>query len=160
MNQVNLIKNWVPWQPGSMQFEELSQFETLLLIAHFHKYRMYSGKHEKQSQICKKLKKKEGSWNEQDWEGEKAGVLVAKERWNSGCVISSIHQRREIAGFIVTSFSRQHFDVCSSKVYWNGIYLYKSSKKKKRVWEKNTASRDFKCVEFHGDLIFPLRVLH
>lgn len=59
---------------------------------------------------------------------------------------------REVAGIVVSSFSRQHFDICSSKVYWNGIYLYKSSKKKK----KNTASiEDFKCVDFHDDLIFP-----
>ena len=61
MNQVNLIKkkNWVPQQPGNMQFEELSQFETLLLIVHFHKHKVYLGKQEKQSQIFKKLKKKE-----------------------------------------------------------------------------------------------------
>lgn len=42
-----------------MQFEELSQFETLLLIVHFHKHKVYLGKQEKQSQMFKKLKKKE-----------------------------------------------------------------------------------------------------
>lgn len=70
MNQVNLIKNWVPWQPGNTQFEELSQFETLLLIAHFHKHRVYPGKQEKQSQIFKKLKKKEIEMNKTGKEKE------------------------------------------------------------------------------------------
>lgn len=41
MNQVNLITNLVSWQPVDMQFEELSQFEMSLLIAHFYKHKMY-----------------------------------------------------------------------------------------------------------------------
>lgn len=44
-------------------------------------------------------------------------------------------------------FSREHFDMCSSKVSWNGIYLYKNSKRRRWWRGKNTASReDSECV--------------
>lgn len=69
---MNLVTNWGPWQPGGGQFEELSQFEILLLIAHFHKYKMSSCEHEKWSQIGMKLKKREGGCNEQDRGGGEA----------------------------------------------------------------------------------------
>lgn len=163
MNRGNLVTNWVPWQPGGKQFEELSQFETLLLIAHFHKYKMYPWKHEKWSQICMKLEKREGGWNEQDRKGEREKVLVTKERSSRGCVISTTHQRREILGSVV-SFSLENILICAAAKFTETASIYKKKKnsKRRRWWRgKNTASReDFECAVSQWFDFSPPRALH
>ena len=84
---------------------------------------MYPWKHEKWSQICKELKKREGDWNEQGWEGEGEEVLVSEERSGIGYVISTIYQSRETSGFAV-SFFPDNILICAAAQFTGIASIY------------------------------------